>query len=181
MLSQLSRAFHYRDRHIFLRLYIQYVRPHLECAVAAWSPWFEADKECLEKVQRRAVNMITKLRATSYEGKLSELGLTTLVERRNYLDMVQTYKILHEKDNVKRSTWFEMASDSQRATRQAADPLNFKPKASKLEIRKTFFSQRVPVVERWNGVPAEVKRAETVSSFINGHRNYLKANGGHPF
>ena len=58
VLNQLARAFHFRDRHVFLRLYIQYVRPHLEYAVPAWVPWYESDKECLEKVQRRAVKMI---------------------------------------------------------------------------------------------------------------------------
>ena len=33
VLSQISRAFHFRDRHVFLKLYIQYLRPHLEFAV----------------------------------------------------------------------------------------------------------------------------------------------------
>jgi hypothetical protein len=42
----------YRDRHVFVRLYVQYVRPHLEFSVPAWSPWQKADKECLEKVQK---------------------------------------------------------------------------------------------------------------------------------
>ena len=80
VLSHLSRAFHYRDRNVFLRLYIQYVRPHLEFASPAWSPWLEADKEVLEKVQRRAVNMISGLKAKTYAEKLRELGLTTLEE-----------------------------------------------------------------------------------------------------
>jgi hypothetical protein len=39
VLSQLSRAFHFRDRHVFLRLYVhcpvRTVRPHLEYAVSA--------------------------------------------------------------------------------------------------------------------------------------------------
>ena len=43
VLAQITRAFHYRDRHVFLSLYQQYVRPHLELAVAAWSPWTQAD------------------------------------------------------------------------------------------------------------------------------------------
>ncbi len=30
VLGQLTQAFHYRDRHVFMRLYKQYVRPHLE-------------------------------------------------------------------------------------------------------------------------------------------------------
>ena len=56
VLSQISRAFHFRDRHVFLKLYIQYVRPQLEFAVQAWSPWTSRDKEVLEKVQQRAIN-----------------------------------------------------------------------------------------------------------------------------
>jgi hypothetical protein len=51
VLGQLSRAFHYRDRHVFARLYKQYVRPHLEFSTSAWSPWTAQDIECLEKVQ----------------------------------------------------------------------------------------------------------------------------------
>jgi ribonuclease P/MRP protein subunit RPP40 len=103
VLSQLARAFHFRDRHVFLRLYIQYVRPHLEYAVPAWVPWYE-------KVQRRAVRMISGLKATSYEEKLKELGISTLEKRRRYLDMLQTYKVMTGKDNVDRATWFDMAS-----------------------------------------------------------------------
>jgi len=86
VLSQLARAFHYRDRNIFVRLYIQYVRPHLEYAVASWSPWFEANKECLEKIQRRAVNMVSGLKGRTYEEKLKELEIPTLEERRRKLE-----------------------------------------------------------------------------------------------
>ena len=39
VLGQITRAFHYRDRGVFLNLYKQYVRPHLEFSVAAWAPW----------------------------------------------------------------------------------------------------------------------------------------------
>ncbi len=39
VLGQLTRAFTYRDRHIFKKLYVQYVRPHTEFSVQAWSPW----------------------------------------------------------------------------------------------------------------------------------------------
>ena len=46
VLGQICRAFHYRERWTFVRLYKLYVRPHLEFAVAAWSPWTEADVEC---------------------------------------------------------------------------------------------------------------------------------------
>jgi ribonuclease P/MRP protein subunit RPP40 len=62
VLSQLTRAFHYRDRYIFKKLYVQYVRPHLEFAATAWSPSLEADKAVLEKIQQRAVTMVSGLK-----------------------------------------------------------------------------------------------------------------------
>ena len=61
VLGQLTRCFHYRDRNVFLRLFKQYVRPHLEFASVAWSPWLIADISVLEDVQKRALNMISAL------------------------------------------------------------------------------------------------------------------------
>jgi len=170
VLGQLSRAFSYRDRHVFMRLYAQYVRPHLEFAVQAWSPWTEADKECLEKVQKRAVKMVSGVKATDYESRLRELGHLTLEERRHQLDMQQVHRILSGKDRVKSDTWFKMASDGERVTRAAADPLNLRIPAPRLEVRKNFFSQRVP--EDWNRIPPVVKNAETVKAFRNAYRKH---------
>ena len=70
VLGQLSRAVSYRDKQTFLKLYKVYVRPHLEYAVASWSPWLQSDKEMLEKVQRRAVNMVSNFEARNYKDKL---------------------------------------------------------------------------------------------------------------
>jgi hypothetical protein len=116
--------------------------------------------------------MVSGLRATNYEEKLKELGISSLDERRKYLDMLQTYKVMTGKDNVDRSTWFEMASSGQRATRQAADPLNIRPKAARLEVRRQFFSQRV--VENWNEIPEKVKSAGSVIGFKAGLKKHLQ-------
>ncbi len=75
---QLRKNFHYRDRRTFVRLYKQYVRPHLEFASPAWSPWNLGDQEKLEKVQEKAVKMVTGLTGTTYEERCVELGLETL-------------------------------------------------------------------------------------------------------
>jgi hypothetical protein len=63
VLYQLKNNFHFRDRHVFVKLFKQYVRPHLEFATPAWSPWLAADKQVLENVQKKFVNMIAGLRA----------------------------------------------------------------------------------------------------------------------
>lgn len=56
ILTQISKAFLYRDRKISLQLYKQFVRCHLEFAIPAWSPWATGEIEILERVQKRAVN-----------------------------------------------------------------------------------------------------------------------------
>ena len=83
VLGQILRAFHFCDRHTFLNLYKQYVRQHLECAVAVWSPWTAADTSSLERVQQKAVKAISGLKAGTYEERLAELGLPSLMDRRS--------------------------------------------------------------------------------------------------
>ena len=78
VLGQITRTFHYRDRNIFVRLYKQYVLPHLDFSSAAWSPWTIGDIETLEKVQKRAVAMISGLAGRTYEDRLRKLGMVTL-------------------------------------------------------------------------------------------------------
>jgi hypothetical protein len=175
VLGQIVRAFHYRDRHVFVRLFNQYVRPHLEFAVAAWMPWQEADKEILERVQKRAVAMVSGLRSGVYEERLKELGLTTLEERRYMNDMVQVFKILKEKDDVKKESWFEMANVTERTTRATADPLNLKMPSARLEVRRNFFSQRTP--KEWNKIPANIKNARSVNEFKNGLKKWRSKRG----
>ena len=58
VLGQMSRALHFRDKQTFVRLYIQYCRPHLEYAVQAWNPWYQGDIDVIENVQKRALKMV---------------------------------------------------------------------------------------------------------------------------
>ncbi len=138
VLGQISRAFHFRDRHIFVRLYKQYVLPHLEFAGAAWSPWTAADKDVLENVQRRAIKMVAGLATNRYEDRLAELGMVTLEERRHQQDMAQVFRLIHGHDKVDPGQWFTQVN-SERMTRRAADPLNLAAGRSRLDLRRKFF------------------------------------------
>ena len=82
--------------------------------MAAWSPWTQADTQCLEAVQQRAVRVISGLRASTYEDKLRELGMPSLQERRNEIDMVLTYKIVIGVDMVVREGGQQAADQEQR-------------------------------------------------------------------
>jgi hypothetical protein len=174
VLGQISRAFHYRDRWTFVRLHKLYVRPHLEFAVAAWRPWTAADIECLEKVQKRAINMVSGMGAMNYTERLKDLKLTTLVKRREETDMVETFKILNGISDVKPDTWFtkNVTAEGGRTTRLAADPLSLRLAPARLELRKNFFSVRV--CDKWNNLPAELKVSKNVQQFKNGYRTFTR-------
>jgi hypothetical protein len=76
------------------------VRPHLEFASPAWSPWLAGDIEVLEKVQEKARRMTTGLKGNTYEERCREVGLSTLQERRKVQDLTQVFKILKGIDRV---------------------------------------------------------------------------------
>ena len=51
--------------------------------------------ESIEKVRRRAAKIMPNLKYLPYEDRLKALKLPTLIYRRFWGDMLETYKILH--------------------------------------------------------------------------------------
>ena len=140
VLGQVTRAFHYRDRHVFTQLYKQYVRPHLEFAAPTWSPWLMADIKVLEDVQIQAVKIVSGLKSKDYLARLEELGMTTLEARRREMDMVQTFKIVNGIDKVNSKHWFTKAVNRGTTATSGLDNI-FKPRA-KVRVRfQTTFLQ----------------------------------------
>ena len=174
VLGQMTRAFHYRDKYTWIRLYKTYIRCHLEYSVQAWCPWTVADKDALEKIQRRVVNMVSGLQGKTYEERLAECGLTTLEERRTRGDMIQTWKIIHGVDNVDKKTWFKMVDGDEalHRTRAAGNQLNIVKPKCKNDLRRNFFSVRV--VEKWNSISNRVREAKTLNSFKNLYDEWLE-------
>ena len=176
VLRQLTKNFHYRDKNIFKKLYIQYVRPHVEFASPAWSPWLEADKALLEKVQIKAVNMVAGLKGGTYEEKCKELGLDTLESRRKKQDLLQAYKIFSGKDKVDPDRMFKtVGTNSTRATRFTADPMNIVEERSRLDVRK--YSYTVRTANEWNKLNPDAKTSRSVPIFKNALTKHFNHTG----
>jgi hypothetical protein len=163
VLGQIKRNFHYRDRYTFVKLYKQYVRPHLEFAAPAWSPWLQGDKDILERVQEKAVKMVSGLQGTTYPDKCKELGLETLEERRDRLDMALVHKLLTE--NTGTGLFQRTASQQRARTRQAAGEHGLSVQFARTDPRKHSFAIRT--VEPWNKLPESIKNTKSGEAFKN--------------
>ncbi len=154
VLRQIQQNFHFRDRNIFVRLYKQYVRPHLEFATPAWNPWLRKDIETLERVQEKAVNMISGLKGTTYREKCIEVGLESLADRRENQDLMQTYKILQKIDKLSPTKIFRMR-ETEQITRSSSDKSRLFVPRTKTDVRSKFFTIRA--ANKWNTTDPKLK------------------------
>ena len=180
-LGQIRRTFHYRKKSHFLPLYKTFVRPKLEHSIAAWCPWTEADIGILERVQQRAVRLISDKSGTTYEERLKSVGLMSLRERRMRGDAIQTFKGLNGFNRVNKEEWFSISGPETRATRRTTsvttegevrrkDSLN--RQNFNLEVRKNFFTVRT--VPKWNRIPDEIRNQKSVNGFKNAYDRWTK-------
>jgi ribonucleases P/MRP protein subunit RPP40 len=177
VLGQISRAFHFRDKSTFVKLYKTYVRPHLEFCTPTWSPWGKMDTDCLEKVQIKMINMVSGLKGKNYEEKLAEIGLDSLEKRRIESDICMAHKILYGVGDINPDIWFDKMPEGH-VTRASADPLKIRPRNGTLDLRKNFFSIRV--VKIWNKVPCNVKSLSSPKKFKLALRKWMASAPNEP-
>ena len=160
ILGMIKRNIKWKDKNIITKLYKALVRPKLEYCVQAWCPQLKKDQEVLEKVQRRATKMMEGFRYKTYEERLHETGLTTLVQRRKRGDLIETFKLVKGITQVNHEIFFTIHENIGRG-----NMYKFAKHRSRLNVRASFFSQRV--VNDWNKLPNDVVSADSVNAFKN--------------
>ena len=168
MLGLIRIGFACLDKDIFMNLYPVLIRPLLEYCVQVWSPYKRKYINLLEGVQRRATKLVPELRNLPYEERLLRLGLTSLEERRVRGDMIETYKIITEKEDINPGKFFTKATV--RGDPELSHNMKLYKKPFKLDKRKYFFTQRV--IDKWNTLEKKVVESEKTSGFKS---NYDKS------
>ena len=150
-----------------LKLYYKLVNKQLvyilniEYCIQAWRPHTRKDIDKLERVQRRAIRLISEISQLSYEERLQQCRLTTLETRRIRGDQIEVFKIMHGYEELNKDMFFRIKNDS--ITR--GHSIALVKSHSRLDIRKYTFSQRV--VNGWNKLPEECINATSVNMFKN--------------
>ena len=159
MIGLIRRSFSFMDKNMFLKLYKALIRPHIEYGNVIWYPLLKRQSSSVEKVQRRATLILPECRNMTYNERLSYLGLPSLKARRVRGDLIQTYKIFHQVDDIAFNSLFHLTKSD--ITRGNAGKLfvNF----SKTNLRKNSFANRV--IGMWNSLPTNVKLSNTINNF----------------
>ena len=137
----------------------------------------------IEKVQRRLVRMISDKKGEVYKERLENVGLTTLVERRERGDLIEVFKTINGFNRVDRDKWFKFRNhDETRATRSTVSVTNgeqtkrkdvlFK-ESVRLDSRKNLFT--VCVNNKWNELPDEIKGQKSVNGFKNRYNSWKRS------
>jgi len=158
-LGIVRRGFRSLSEKPFSRLYKSLVRPLVEYANTVAHPTHKREADKLEGVQRRASKVPHTLKDLPYEERLKKLGIPTLEYRRKRADVLQTWRIVHQVDDLPEAEFFARAETN----RTRGHSLKFQKKHSKTRIRKQAFSQRT--VSSWNSLPESVVSAEKINTF----------------
>ncbi len=110
----IKRSFSYIDKDMFLKLYKTIIRPQIEYANVIWHPQYKRQSILLEKVQKRATKMVKDIQHLTYTDRLIALDLPTVKYRQTRGDLIQTYKIIHNIDNIDSQNFFTMTNDNTR-------------------------------------------------------------------
>jgi len=159
MLGIIKRAFTFLDKETFIKLYKAFVRPHLEYANVIWCPFLKRQSKLIESVQRRATKILRECQQMSYSERLHYLNLHSLKGRRIRGDLIQTYKIFNNVDDVDVNALFSLSHND--FTRNSEGKIFIKHCFS--NKRKYSFSFRVAA--NWNSLSSNVKFAQSTNHF----------------
>ena len=161
-----KRVFQCRSPRLWQTLYKSYIRPHLEFAIQAWSPYLEKDIETLEKVQRRVTKHIHGLSNLEYDERLSALSWISLRARRERGDAILAFQHLHGDVELDLNLqWLLPTGSGIRAndTPRIAIPTL----ARNCKQRENFFSQRV--ARSWRSLSVETANSNNLNEFNNNY------------
>ena len=153
VLGLLKHTVGIKNKDIFSIFYKSYVWPILEYASLVWSPHLAKDIHEIEKVQRRAsrITLGQRKQEMAYEDRCKILKWNSLERRREFLSLVECYKIVFNLNGLNFSDYFELCKSTKTRSNHQ---YKIQTKLAKLNCHKYSFF--VKIIKFWNNLPSNV-------------------------
>ena len=138
-----------------------------------WSPYTKKNIEKVEKVQRRATKFISTTE-DNYETRLKKLNLMSLKNRRILADVTFLHKALNGISNINIDSYVDFYSDADHYSFRKYDDLSLKKNYARTNPLKYSFLHRI--VDSWNLLPYDIRKAVSVNIFKRGVKKFLLDN-----
>ena len=153
------RSFLSRNLSNLILAYTTYVRPLLEYASPAWSPFQISLIDSFEKVQRSSTKRLPGMANLTYAQRLSITQLQSLEHRRLICDLTTCFNIVKGFSAIPLSAVFTPSPN----LTSRGHPLRLLVPLSKSNIRHHFFACRI--VKVWNSLPTALVLASSTHTF----------------
>ena len=163
IMGSIRRAFTFLDKNLFRKLFVTFVRPHLEYAQSVWAPHSAKHVNMIESVQQRATRLVNDFKNIEYSDRLRLLDLPTLAHRRARGDMIEIWKHFNVYDKSSLGQAFKPRTRIIRS--KTMQLLNNKSKDGVRGPQRNSFYHRT--VDVWNKLPEKVKVSKTINEFKN--------------
>ena len=144
--------------------YFALVRPQVEYAASAWSPWLLHDITKLEKLQRRSARFVSKNyhQTASVSNMIDELGWESLENRRKKMRVQMLYKILN-------NIVLPGPTPTTRMESPHYDLRGYHPHICPLHCRTDTFKHSFfpETIELWNNLPPQITTSSSLTVFKN--------------
>ena len=144
-----------------ISIFHSHIRPIIEYCSCVWFTGYRGDIRLLESVQRRWTKRVSNMSNLDYGSRLRALDQFSVHGRLLRADMIQCWKMFHEKCSIPHADLFTLAPQS--GTRGHRYKLSHEH--AQTDIRQRSFS--TCCVEMWNSLPDSVV----------GEGNYIKFKG----
>ena len=136
------------------------VRPILEYAAIIWDPHTQSNIQILERVQRRAARYVMNDydRGSSVSTMISQLGWSSLQQRRSHTKIIMLYRIVHHLVAIPPEIYLQPTQSASRTHHHQY----LVPYARTQTYQYSFFPSTIRL---WNHLPEEVIAAPTLDTF----------------
>ena len=157
-MHNLLRSTMNRSREFIKELIMTYIRPVLEFSSVIWNAGFIGDVTRLEAIQRHATRRVTGIGELPYDARLRELDLYSIKGRLLRADLVQCWKIFHQRCPFEPEEIFALDPRQSRG-----HPYRIFKERFSTAARQRFFTCRI--VNDWNSLPPLVATASSLETF----------------